>query len=338
MTPLDLDRSLVTLAGVLAVALPCAGGCRGGPEPGQSPEAGLPLYPALLVGVPDVPSPSSGPDGREIVTVLTRDRRAARVDVTVENGHAFDEEAGVFGKGRQLDVDVEDFPTLGRTGLHDADELRRTRTITGRPVDEINWDGRPERASWTGFLAPDEDVLGVLRGDDRLVRRLGLTHPDLARPLFHAWNLALAELRLGRLGPRGLEARTLLYGGQEIDLDIRRSTGEQESIFDDGVVGRYAMHIRRRLRPEERELLEDRYGELGREAFARLVDRLTHLQVSEMNSYYVMRYGFYEGHTAYRADPFAIASVFGLRTIVELQEAAGGDLPGVLSLHHPGSP
>jgi len=36
----------------------------------------------------------------------------------------------------------------------------------------------------------------VLHGDNELVRRLGLKHPDLARPLFHVWNLLLREFEL----------------------------------------------------------------------------------------------------------------------------------------------
>lgn len=40
-----------------------------------------------------------------------------------------------------------------------------------------------------------------------------------------------------------------------------------------------------------------------------------------MEPYYVMRYGFYEAHTACRADPTAIAVVFGLRTLEQIEAA-----------------
>ena len=44
--------------------------------------------------------------------------------------------------------------------------------------------GRPGRSSGAGFMAQDEDVLSVLRGDNHLVSQLGLTHTKMARPLF----------------------------------------------------------------------------------------------------------------------------------------------------------
>ena len=42
--------------------------------------------------------------------------------------------------------------------------------------------------------------------------------------------------------------------------------------------------------------------------------RLTRLRTGEMEPYYIMRYGFYEGHTEYRVDPIALAVTFGLKT------------------------
>ena len=41
--------------------------------------------------------------------------------------------------------------------------------------------------------------------------------------------------------------------------------------------------------------------------------------------FYIMRYGFYEGHTSYRADPIAIACIFGLRS---LQQIESWSMPG----------
>jgi hypothetical protein len=45
-----------------------------------------------------------------------------------------------------------------------------------------------------------------------------------------------------------------------------------------------------------------------------------------MVPYYIMRYGFYEGHTDYRADPIAIAWIFGLRNIEQIEAAFDGGL------------
>ena len=112
---------------------------------------------------------------------------------------ALDDLAEKIGKGQQLQVDGSDFPTLAASGLHSPAELERVRSITGKPVLEITRLGRPGASSGIGFLAADEDILSVLHGDNELVRRLGLKHPELARPLFHVWNLLLRQYELAGL-------------------------------------------------------------------------------------------------------------------------------------------
>jgi hypothetical protein len=62
--------------------------------------------------------------------------------------------------------------------------------------------------------------------------------------------------------------------------------------------------------------------------------KLTYIHTGEMVPFYIMRYGFYEGHTGYRADPIAIASIFGLRSIEQISDAPDLDLPTALSNHH----
>jgi len=49
-----------------------------------------------------------------------------------------------------------------------------------------------------------------------------------------------------------------------------------------------------------------------------------------------MRYGFYEGHTSYRADPIAIAFIFGLRSLEEIEELFQGKLYKTLTEHFTG--
>jgi len=49
--------------------------------------------------------------------------------------------------------------------------------------------------------------------------------------------------------------------------------------------------------------------------------------------YYIMRYGFYEGHTDYRADPVAISFIFGLKSLQEIEVAFEGILNKVLTEH-----
>ena len=52
-----------------------------------------------------------------------------------------------------------------------------------------------------------------------------------------------------------------------------------------------------------------------------------------MAPYYIVRYGFYEGHTEYRADPIAIAFIFGIRSLAEIEMAFPGTLREALTMH-----
>ena len=102
-------------------------------------------------------------------------------------------------------------------------------------------------ASGIGFLAEDEDILSVLQGDNELVRRLGLKHPDLARPLFHVWNLLLREYELGKLGRFKDDVGSFWYHGREIHLRSQRTKGFQESIFNDEIKGAFDIELWREL-------------------------------------------------------------------------------------------
>ena len=64
-----------------------------------------------------------------------------------------------------------------------------------------------------------------------------------------------------------------------------------------------------------------------------LENKLSSMHFSEMAPFYIMRYGFYEGHTNYRTDPIAISFVFGLRSLVELEKTFKGKLYTTLMNH-----
>ncbi len=281
------------------------------------------LYPAVYDEKPDVASPFTTSDGREIVVVRTAKGQYALVPVTVENA-PLNVRYGVhqIGKGRQLEVDGQDFPTLARVGLHSEKELDTVQGITGRAVEQIDALGQPGSSSDIGFLGADEDIISVLKGDNRLVRRLGLTHPQLARPLFHVWNLILREYELGRIGRFRYDIQSMLYNGDEIRFgEILTTRGFQESIFDDEIQGAFQINFRRTLSDQEKAFLEVRYGHLSAEQMTELTQKLIRVLTAEMEPYYVMRYGFYEGHTGYRVDPIALAFIFGLRSLEEIEDA-----------------
>ena len=99
------------------------------------------------------------------------------------------------------------------------------------------------------------------------------------------------------------------------------------------VKGMAIIAISRDPAPDEVAFLRAQYDRLSDEQMKELIDRLTRIQMSEMAPYYVMRYGFYEGHTPWRADPIAIAWIFGLRSLKEIESVFEGNLHNVLIQH-----
>lgn len=289
------------------------------------------LYPKTLEELPDIPSPYTTEDGMEIVIAFTKDNKSTLIPVTVENGEPWLHE-NKRGKGRQLDVDAEDFPTLARTGLHSEIDLDYARRITGRSVAEITESGRPNNSSGVGFMAQDEDIISVLKGDNRLIEKMGLTHPQLAKPLFHVFNIIrLREETIRVLGSPLESIDYILYNGRKVRLvGWESGHGWQESIFNDEILGFYQINFGRELDPDEKTYLSRRYSNLSEEQMSELFRMLSTMHIGEMAAFYIMRYGFYEGHTGYRADPIAIAFIFGLRSIEEIENVFEGNLYKVL--------
>ena len=254
--------------------------------PGQVQYQGrmYPLFPEKLAVYPEIPSPVRLENGTEVVIVLTGDGHYTLVPVTVENGSPLDYAQRQWGKGRQLEVDGVDFPALAATGRHDETELRQVTEITGKRVAELTEQGRPMVLSAAGFLAQDEDIISVLIGDNRLVVALGLKNEDLARPLFHLWNLFLTQDGVGR---RQTTYR-LRYQGKEISVQWEGSRGWQESLFADEIQGMHRFEVRRELDAEEQALVNERYGYLSPPQRTQLLERLTRIRSGEMVPYYIL--------------------------------------------------
>jgi hypothetical protein len=295
------------------------------------------LYPFLYNSKPEVHSPYTIADTIEAIIVITKENKYGIVPVTVENGKPllYSYKMGTFmGKDQQLHVDEGDFPALAKTGLHSEEQLDNKIVITGIPIDVINYTGRPDAYSISGFMADDEDIISVLKGDNRLVQKMGLTHPEMAKPLFHIWNFILKEIELGNWARFYDNVNGIYYNCNILNLEASAGKGWQISIFFDEIQGRYNMHIDRDLTQEEEQYIEKNYSYLDINNRELLKTKLTNLDFSEMNPFYIMRYGFYEGHTNYRCDPIAIALIFGLRSLEEIDKVFNGKLLDVLTGHY----
>ena len=292
------------------------------------------LYPQTWKELPQIPSPFTSANGIEIIVAFLKSKEYAIIPVTVENEPPNIQYGGTrIGKGRQLFIDSADFPTLEEMGLHSEEELDLTREITGIPVQDITEIGRPEKSSEIGFMAEDEDILAVLKGDNHLVRQLELTHPQMARPLFHIWNMILKGYAFGNIRIWD-NIDYILYNGCEVRFgEVFPTRGFQESIFNDEILGTFQINFYRELNEYEEAFLKEKYFRLNEEQMNGFMKKLSHILTGEMEPYYVMRYGFYEGHTDYRVDPIAIAFIFGLKSIEEIENAFPGHLVDVLFQH-----
>jgi len=277
-------------------------------------------YPEVNEHHPGLPSPFQTLDHREFVVAMTRENQYAVMPVTLGNDRSM---------GQQLVTDTLDFPTLARTGLHSDEELLQTKTITGRTVEEITRLAMPGGLSQGGFMAPDETILSVLQADNETVRSLGLTHAQLARPLFHVLNMMDEDLKLNRWNMahhRWEHITRFYYNDQCIHVDAEDTKGGQLSIFDDGIKGGLHIILRRDINPQENQWLRENYGHLPEGSFQHLIKTLSSFHTGEIEPQYIMRYGFYEGHTYWRTDPIAIAFIFGIKSLEEIEDAFPGQL------------
>jgi hypothetical protein len=283
---------------------------------------------------PELPSPYTMKDGAEIVVGITKDKKFTLIPVTVKKGESLGYRERDWDKIRILEVDAQDFPTLARTGLHSEIELDHTRRITGRSIAEITDAGRPEGSSGWGFMGKEEDIISVLKGDNRLVKKLGLTHPQMATPLFHVWNIArwigYKSRGVGR-SAGGIDY--FLYNKRKVRLISAGGRGWQSSIFNDEILGMYHLEFSIELGESEKAFLREKYSNLSEEQMLDFLETLSHIHTGEMVPFYIMRYGFYEGHTGYRADPIAVSFIFGLRSLEEIERAFEGKLLKALTEH-----
>jgi len=285
------------------------------------------LCPHRFASQPSVPSPFVSEDGRDIIVTRTKDDSYMLVPVTLTNS---------AGKARQLQVNAHDFPMLARTGFHCEQTLDRTQIITGRSIAEITELARPNRLSTSGFVAEDEDIISVLKGDNRFARHLGLSHAQLAKPLFHLLNLTSQNQKhKNHLSYRGHRAQypAFLYNGKTVSVQVEYTRGGQASIFADGLNGALGIQINREWEAREKDYLDRAYSHLNQQQRKDLEKKLSSLFIGEMVMYYAKCYGFYEGHTGWRADPIAIAFIFGLKDLEEINAAFDGKLYHALTAH-----
>jgi hypothetical protein len=99
-------------------------------------------------------------------------------------------------------------------------------------------------------------------------------------------------------------------------------------------MGECHLEIRKELSDSDKSLIEKKYNRLTNIQKEAFINRLTYLHTGEMAAYYIQMYGFYEGHTEYRADPIVLAFIFGLKTLEELDLIFEGKVYEAIVNHH----
>jgi hypothetical protein len=285
------------------------------------------IYPQVYDTKPNLPSPFINQDSSEFVIAVTREKKYAIFPVTLSNDRDI---------CLQLVVDTTDFPLLARTGLHSETRLSQIKTITDRSIEEITNLGRPYGLSQTGFMAQDENIISVIKADNHIVRELGLTHPQLAKPLFHVLNMMDTDLTLNRwnMATHHWEnVQYFFYNNFKVLVDVEDTKGGQESIFNDNITGGFYIKLWREFEDHEVKFLSKHYHHLPADELQELKTLLSVINTGEMEPQYIMRYGFYEGHTFWRTDPIAITFIFGLKSFEELDRIFKNKLNEILLNH-----
>ena len=318
-----VNKFFLSFIFVLLLALPCKSQIK----IIQVDEIPYLVYPKVIDNKPNLPSPFVTNNQEEYVVAVTKDQKYAIINVSLNND----------GICPQLIIDAKDFPELAEFGLHSEKRLNELTSITGRSLDEITELGRPNALSQAGFMAHDETILSVIKGDNRLVGKLGFKHPELAKPLFHVLNMMQADLSLNRWNMAKHKWENILYfyyNNNKVFVDVEDTKGGQKSIFDDNIEGGFYIKLWREFNLQEIQYLKQHYSHLSPDEINDLKAGLGLINAGEMQPQYIMRYGFYEGHTYWRTDPMAISFIFGLRSLPELSKLFDFKLNDILSAHY----
>jgi hypothetical protein len=127
---------------------------------------------------------------------------------------------------------------------------------------------------------------------------------------------------------------SLYYKNNKVFVEAYDTKGGQKSIFNDSIEGSFHIKLWREFNEREIQYLEEHYGHLSSEALKDFKAVLSFMNIGEMQPQYIMRYGFYEGHTFWRACPIAISFIFGLKSLEELDNTFDGELEKIIANHY----
>lgn len=189
-----------------------------------------------------------------------------------------------------------------------VEEIEHKQTIGGIPVETIEQKMRPGEMSRSGFIDNDQKLVDVLKSDQDLVNKLGLTHKQIVEPLQIAHNqhvISSCEDPRWEYEVRTPDGNTerqkrvvdIVYHGKTYKLSGKTYRGVQMTPF---LLDTRKTDWRDSTNTASDLTITD--PETGHE-----------LNFSGLLVHLIRDYGFYEGNTRYRVGPEEIASFFGLK-------------------------
>jgi len=127
---------------------------------------------------------------------------------------------------------------------------------------------------------------------------------------------------------------SLYYNGSMVHTEAYDTKGGQRSIFNDSIQGAFHVKLWHEFSDNEMSFLKEKYEHLTPEEMEEFKAMLSFLNVGEIQPQYIMRYGFYEGHTFWRACPIAISYIFGFKSLEELDDLFERNLFEAITCHY----
>lgn len=202
------------------------------------------------------------------------------------------------------------------TEIESEEAIQALTEINGVPLDIIEKRARPAvydrdegtrtgGEAYSGFLGTNESLKEVLLQDWRTVRKMGVSHIELAG---HLGNIVNQAAGLGSYHTEvtfTYDSAILKAKHQTLSVTYGMHKGEQTDIF--------------------RKTTDQEY-EGAWNGYCHITNKTTgaHVQWSPGVQQYISKYGFYEGggkKNAYRVDPISLFSILTGRTEAELQKA-----------------
>ncbi len=185
-------------------------------------------------------------------------------------------------QNKPADVVITD-EGFNMNGINDTTTIEGLKSLNGTSISQLEYEMRPSKLSYSGFLGVDESLLQVLANDNDIVLKMELNHQQIAEFL----DYFKKALKVGYKEEGSNKKHAFEYNGRIFIFEIEAWRGSQQSPFND-----------------------DLYSNIDCSLVC--LDDGSRINYSGLLPEMIRRYGFYEGtKVSYRVDPKSIAEIAG---------------------------